>query len=175
MKKGFTMIELIFVIVILGILASVAIPRLAATREDAEISAGIANIRMLLSDAASYYTVKGNFTGTKWKDFTNVPLKNADTVVGNAGSNAYLEIGGKDCLQVAIWNTPESTFFMFGKVANNSDPICVTFLETGPIKQLLTSTISADPNAPHDPNRGFCTGKSSGTIGCIDITPKSIY
>ena len=40
MKKGFTMIELIFVIVILGILASVAIPRLAATREDAEISTG---------------------------------------------------------------------------------------------------------------------------------------
>ena len=33
MKKGFTMIELIFVIVILGILASVAIPRLAGTRE----------------------------------------------------------------------------------------------------------------------------------------------
>ena len=33
MKKGFTMIELIFVIVILGILARVAIPRLAGTRE----------------------------------------------------------------------------------------------------------------------------------------------
>ena len=45
MKKAFTMIELIFVIVILGILAGVAIPRLAATREDAEIAAAIANMR----------------------------------------------------------------------------------------------------------------------------------
>ena len=35
--KAFTMIELIFMIVILGILAAVAIPRLAATRDDAEI------------------------------------------------------------------------------------------------------------------------------------------
>ncbi|MDY5466670.1 MAG: type II secretion system protein, partial [Campylobacter sp.] len=79
MKKGFTMIELIFVIVILGILASVAIPRLAATREDAEISATVANLRTLLSDASSYYAVKGTFgdgtTAANWKDITNVPLQ----------------------------------------------------------------------------------------------------
>ena len=75
MKKGFTMIELIFVIVILGILASVAIPRLAATREDAEIATTIANLRTLLSDATSHYAAKGNFDGAKWKDLTNVSLK----------------------------------------------------------------------------------------------------
>ena len=37
-KQAFTMIELIFVIVVLGILASVAIPKLAASRNDASAS-----------------------------------------------------------------------------------------------------------------------------------------
>lgn len=48
MKKAFTMIELIFVIVVIGILAGVALPRLAANRDDAEITkakAQVASIR----------------------------------------------------------------------------------------------------------------------------------
>lgn len=38
MKKAFTMIELVFVIVVLGILAAVAVPRLVGTRDDAIIT-----------------------------------------------------------------------------------------------------------------------------------------
>ena len=38
MKKAFTLIELVFVIVILGVLATVAIPKLIVTRDDAEIA-----------------------------------------------------------------------------------------------------------------------------------------
>ncbi len=37
-KNGFTMIELVFVIVVLGILAAVAVPKFAATRDDANIA-----------------------------------------------------------------------------------------------------------------------------------------
>lgn len=37
-RMAFTMIEIIFVIVILGILAAVAIPKLSATRDDAKIA-----------------------------------------------------------------------------------------------------------------------------------------
>ena len=48
-RKAFTMIELVFIIVVLGILASVAIPRFAATRTDAEISKGRADVASIRS------------------------------------------------------------------------------------------------------------------------------
>ncbi|SFV53687.1 Type II secretion envelope pseudopilin protein (PulG,guides folded protein to PulD in outer membrane) [hydrothermal vent metagenome] len=48
-KSAFTMIELVFVIVILGILAAIAVPKFAATRRDAQISKGRADISSLRS------------------------------------------------------------------------------------------------------------------------------
>lgn len=48
-KNAFTMIEMVFVIVILGILAAMAVPRLAATRVDAEITKGRADVSSIRS------------------------------------------------------------------------------------------------------------------------------
>ncbi len=62
MKKAFTMIELIFVIVIIGILASVAIQKLSATRDDAIASTCIGAARQFTKEVATYYTAYGNFT-----------------------------------------------------------------------------------------------------------------
>ncbi|MDY5384258.1 MAG: type II secretion system protein [Campylobacter sp.] len=150
MKKGFTMIELIFVIVILGILASVAIPRLAATREDAEISATVANLRTLLSDISAYYTVKGEFgTGTnaaKWKDITNVPLtKNGGVPITteSATQEVYLYIGGTRCIGVTSFDRlgPLPAFIQF--VANNPDTssVCKQVLAAAPIKAYFDSKV----------------------------------
>ena len=60
-RNAFTMIELIFVIVILGILAAIAIPKLAATRDDANVAKAAMEIASALNDMGSYYTSKGSF------------------------------------------------------------------------------------------------------------------
>ena len=48
-RPAFTMIEMIFVIVILGILAAVAIPRLAASRDDAVLVKGKSQVSAIRS------------------------------------------------------------------------------------------------------------------------------
>ncbi len=62
-KHAFTMIELIFIIVVLGILAAVAIPKLAATRDDAKISkarADIASIRSAIVSERQSRLIRGD-------------------------------------------------------------------------------------------------------------------
>lgn len=109
MKRAFTMIELIFVIVIIGILAAVAIPKLAATRDDAKISAIITNAKITLRDFQGYYTSRGN---SMWK---------TETV--NRATSTPLET--TTCGTLVTTTTPlsENTFILC-----NDDVICLSFV-----------------------------------------------
>ena len=143
------MIELIFVIVILGILASVAIPRLAGTREDAEISAAIGNLRTLVSDANVYYVTKGSFGATtKWQEFTSVPLDGANSAAvagaaGGATATANLKVGGENCIGLYLkekdGDVPAHIVFTKLNPANNT--VCTNVQNAPSVKAYLDSTL----------------------------------
>ena len=170
MKKGFTMIELIFVIVILGILASVAIPRLAATREDAEISAAVASLRTLLSDASAYYTAKGDFTGVNWNQITNVPLSDADqAATGNTA--AKLKAGNKDCISVQLVNKNNGTpaHIKFGtETTNVNSGVCKQVVGADPVKKAYL-----DSKVSYTGTNGSSTQLDAGTMAIGSST--SVY
>jgi len=101
MKKGFTMMELIFVIVVLGILAVIAIPRLAASRDDAKLVTVKTDIGVFLRAVPAWYQGQrdarinqaANFDTKKWLKSTN------------ANDEAYtFSLDGQECVTVAIWD-----------------------------------------------------------------------
>ena len=141
MRKGFTMIELIFVIVILGVLASVAIPRLAATRDDAEVAKAATNLTTAISDITAYYTAKGNFSGVT-NDFTKIT--NALTKDGKLKVK-----GSKECVAVTL---PAAATTASGKVeltlkfTPSADAVCQQLAKLPGILTMCGQSIKNNPS-----------------------------
>jgi len=63
-KDGFTILELIFVIVIIGILAVISMPKLSSTSDDAKISKLAYNIQTAKTEIATSIFAKGKIPKT---------------------------------------------------------------------------------------------------------------
>lgn len=61
-RSGFTMIELVFIIVILGILAAIAVPKMAASRDDAVAVAIKSDIGTMTQAIPAMYMSQGSLT-----------------------------------------------------------------------------------------------------------------
>lgn len=71
-KKGFTLVELMIVIVIMGILVAVAIPVYSAVTKNAEKKTCISNMRDIKSTAATYQMQGNNGDPVKFPTKTNI-------------------------------------------------------------------------------------------------------
>ena len=173
MKKGFTMIELIFVIVILGVLASVAIPRLAATRDDAEVAKAATNLTTAVSDIAAYYTAKGSFTvvssGTGGAATKKVAFKDITNALDNDGN---LIMKSETCAKVYLPGTTGNALKSGDKVEleirfTGKDTACKTLQGLSSIQTLCGSLtqVSGDQNKNNESHIKNCKVQIGGSGG----------
>jgi len=127
MKKAFTMIELIFVIVIIGILAAVAIPKLMATRTDAKASTLANEVQSAVQEISSYVTSRGGDANSTSLDKMSQVLKKLE----DDGKGAEADSGGKKIFHVYSENTntcvtleTNQTSLIVDLNETNSDLVC---------------------------------------------------
>lgn len=106
-KKGFTLIELIVVVAIIGILASIATPKFGDIQRDAKIGADIATAKNIAS-VINFKIVKENYTESAVKQIDNtnysglglqsIPKSNLNSL----GSYWYKILDGTPIVYIAI-------------------------------------------------------------------------
>jgi len=97
-KKAFTLIELIFVIVVIGILASFALPKFNDTRESAIINNVKQDIITISNSVKSRHMLKGDVT-----DISNAVELNTDRWTLDSGKlKVEYKISNNTCVAIEI-------------------------------------------------------------------------
>jgi general secretion pathway protein G len=97
-RKAFSLIELIFMIVVMGVIASVALPKLMNTKNNAVVSSLKQDISTVVTSVQSYYLVNGKID----KISDSVTLNSSNWDIADKEIK-YLE-NEKVCVSIKITN-----------------------------------------------------------------------
>ncbi len=134
-RSAFTMIEFIFVIIIIAILASIAIPRLAATRMDAKLSTKAQNIMTGANEIAAYAVSKGH-TETNLSDMSN-------SISSMVGRSEAIDTGAYQT-NVKVDNASDCIIIKIDNAGANTETLVITYGDTNGYCDQLRTLVDAN-------------------------------
>ncbi|WP_086236971.1 MULTISPECIES: type II secretion system protein [Campylobacter] len=133
MRSAFTMIELVFVIVVLGILASIAAPKFIATKDDASAMVSATLLKDTIVQLTAYYTINGKLPSGELKSQSNLD-KLAPTYKKSYDKNeAWIR-----CLNITL----ASDTISVDDASNSSEPLCKTLVKIPAVKDWIDNNIT---------------------------------